>query len=148
MDKQKQMIEEMAKEISRILFEDCLLNMGGRCEDCECNSKDKKEHDCQSYLVAKKLLEKYQPKIPEGAVVLTKEEHIQILKDLAGSNKIAYASGYGKGSTETAEKFAEMLKDEMDFYLVADEHGNMHYVDLSAWVDEICKEITEGCNGV
>ena len=58
MNREKQMIEEMAKEIARILFDDCLLNMGGKCEDCECNSKDTKEHDCQSYLVAKKLLEK------------------------------------------------------------------------------------------
>ena len=73
MDKQKQ-IEEMAKEIARILFKDCLLNIGGSCVDCEWNGKETKEYDCQSLLVAKKLLEKYQPKIHEGAVVLIREE--------------------------------------------------------------------------
>lgn len=70
----KQMIKELAKEIAKTLFDDCLLNNGGHCEDCECNREETKEYDCQSYLVAKKILEKYQPKIPEGAVVLTKEE--------------------------------------------------------------------------
>lgn len=70
----KQVIEEMAKDIKRILFEDCLLNGGGMCENCECNREETDEHDCQNYLVAKKLLEKYQPKIPENAVVLTREE--------------------------------------------------------------------------
>ena len=50
----KQMIEEMAKEIAKTLFDDCLLNNGGHCEDCECIREETKEYDCQSYLVAKK----------------------------------------------------------------------------------------------
>ena len=92
-------------------------------------------------------------KIPEGAVVLTREEHIQMLKDLANSNEIAYLSGYGKGSTETAEKFAERLKKE---FMGVREYS---YRDTgTAWgepciggfinnkIDEICKEITEGKN--
>lgn len=126
----KQIIEEMAKEIARILFEDCLLNMGGRCEDCEWNGKETKEYDCQSLLVAKKLLEKYQPKIPEGAVVLTQKELIKM--------QLKYYNG---GAEETAKKFAEMAKKS--FFGV-----NCINIDEWNWyndkLDEICKEITEG----
>lgn len=85
--KDKEMIEEMAKEIARILFEDCLLNIGGRCADCEWNGKDTKEYDCQSLLVAKKLLEKYQPKLPEGALVISREEKQKLLKGMYEQGK-------------------------------------------------------------
>jgi hypothetical protein len=44
----------------------------------------------------------------------------------------------------TAEKFAERLKNQSDFFLTADENGDMHYVDFCVWVDEICKEFTGG----
>lgn len=146
MNRKKQMIEEMAKEISRILFESCLLNMGGRCEDCECISKETKEYDCQSWLVAKKLLEKYQPKIPEGAVVLTKEEYkkLQALKDdyvkgyEAGVDE-GWDNGWDNARKETAEKFAELVK--MAFYYHFDELIPSIMADK---IDEICKEISEG----
>ena len=158
MDKQKQ-IEEMAKEIAKTLFDDCLLNNGGHCEDCECNREETKEYDCQSYLVAKKILEKYQPKIPEGAVVLTREEYDgkSIIVEMSGGHKLKLSVGkFGKMSKileehtrkETAEKFAERLKA-----LVADRNCNEDYewedvqVDGQIFiecVDEICKEFTEG----
>ena len=125
--------QEMAKEIARILFEDCLLNIGGSCADCEWNGKETKEYDCQSLLVAKKLLEKYQPKIPEGAVVLTKEEW-------AEHNEMFAKAMYQKEINtrkETAEKFAENV--------LALFSPDMKIAVLTRYaVLRICKEITEG----
>lgn len=159
MDKQKQ-IEEIAKEIARILFEHCLLNIGGSCEDCEWNGKETKEYDCQSLLVAKKLLEKYQHKIPEGAVVIPKEisfydnveERIRTFK--LDGNKVDFTDEQIMALTqifqfkekqekeirkETAEKFAERLLEEAfaDF-------SDDDYDRLCILVDEIAKEIKEG----
>ena len=163
MDKQ---IEEMAKEISRTLFEDCLLNIGGKCEDCECISKETKEYDCQSWLVAKKLLEKYQPKIPENAVVLTRGDYEKlldvradvILKDIdkvfkeefedtkrSMEKKIKpiYKAIETRTRKETAEKFAERLK-AMAYQSTDWSHGEHPMVVEVDYIDEICDEITEG----
>ena len=155
----KQTIKEMAKEIAKTLFDDCLLNNGGHCEDCECNREETKEYDCQSYLVAKKILEKYQPKIPENAVVLTRGQYEEVLKLLKEYNEIQnnfpnqvnamienYNKGYEKGSKEMAEKFAERLKEEvLNFCGTVEENG---YFETGKRcfcedIDEICKEITE-----
>ena len=131
-DKQKQ-IEEMAKTV---------------CECCIENEEFTCGFVSQPCIFAKTFAEtsynKGYRKIPEGAVVLTREEHIQMLKDLANSNEIAYLSGYGKGSTETAEKFAERLK------VRAIENGQknplMGIRVTERDIDEICKEITEEKN--
>lgn len=158
----KQMIEEMAKEIAKTLFDDCLLNNGGHCEDCECNREETKEYDCQSYLVAKKLLEKYQPKIPEGAVVLTGMETEQRFEDLmVAFDEMGFMPNtthpfpeeyvetwkqrlifvFGHLRKETAEKFAKLAKEA--FF-------GVNCIDIDEWnwyqdkIDEICKEITEG----
>lgn len=101
-------------------------------------------------LIAEELVKYYQPKIPENAVVLTRAEHQKYLAfkiiepQVRGclDRERELEKQLKQCEKETAEKFAEMLKDETDFYLVADEHGNMHYVDLLAWVDEIAKEFT------
>lgn len=94
--------------------------------------KDKKCYKTEVGLCSK-------PEIPEDFVVLTKEDHIQMLKDLVQSNEVAYAQGYGKGCEETAEKFAERVK--MAFYYEFDELIPSIMEDK---IDEICKEITEG----
>ena len=145
MDKQKQ-IEEKAKEINRILFEDCLLNQGGHCEGCECIREETKYYDCQSYLCAKKLLEKYQPKIPEGAVVLTREEYeklIALKEDYVKGYEAGVEEGWDNARKETAEKFAEMLK-EMAYQSNDWSHGTHPMVVEVDYIDEICKEISEG----
>lgn len=162
MDKQKQ-IEEMAAEINYILFNVCLINKGGRCEDCDCKDKDTKKHDCQSYLVAKILLEKYQPKIPEGAVVLTGTETEKRFEDLmvafddmgfmpntthpfpeeyveTWKQRLIFV--FGQLRKEMAEEFAERLKAECERIYF----GDTSYIEIcdKRKIDEICKEITEG----
>ena len=115
--KQKQ-IEEMAK---------VYCQNGFKCgENCQTNG-------CRVYEVCTELYNAGYRKIPEGSVVLTREEHISMLKDLAESNEKTYETAYERGSKDTAEKFAERLKQPP-------------YKDFTEeWVaDEICKELTEG----
>lgn len=57
--------------------------------------------------IAKKLLKHYQPKIPEGSVVLTGNQCIEIVQD-------NYNIGYERGSKETARKFAEKIQDYLN----------------------------------
>lgn len=69
------MVEEMIKDIIVSLGEKCLLNIGGHCRDCKYVYEDNVEHDCQTVLVANELTDKGYRKIPDGAVVLTKDEY-------------------------------------------------------------------------
>ncbi len=115
-----------------------------------------------------KVGDKVYRKIPEGAVVLTREE----LNDLEYK---AYARGVnsfntlhekqlGKARKETAEKFAEKLKAELDEFWedYEDDDGKVDKgvfildvlgveslggeVITEGLIDKICKEITEGKN--
>lgn len=95
-------------------------------------------HPAKAIRVAYEILKYYQPKIPENAVVLTREEHIQMLKDLAESNEIAFTDAYRRSRVQTAERLAEMLKAEAHYTVCG-----TRCVSVSR-IDEICKEITEG----
>lgn len=97
----KKQIEEMAKEIGRVLYDECLINRG-HCDYCECKNKETDEYDCQNWLVAKKLLEKYQPKIPEDSIVVKKS----ILKEELRNLEI-------QARKETAKAFAEEVKNKI-----------------------------------
>lgn len=83
--------------------------------------------------VAKILAKKWQPKIPEGAVVLTEEEYEKIyeqaeatvLSNIADGGTSCHwcmnkheGIGYKKGSKETVEKFAEMLKKKISSIII------------------------------
>ena len=74
----KKEIEEMLKDICVIIGTKCLLNVGGHCIDCKYVKDDNIDHDCQSVLVADELTNQGYRKIPNGAVVLTKEEYIRL----------------------------------------------------------------------
>ena len=89
------------------------------------NGKTKSEYEAECFYNAG-----YR-KIPENAVVLTQKELIEM--------QLKYYNG---GAEETAEKFAERVKSLFDieqWYTVAD-NKKVHKA-----IDEICKEITEGC---
>ena len=60
---------EMAREIYEVLL-DCRNN--SRCRNCEFRN-DTSMSFCKAEYIAKVLSEKYQPKLPEDSVVLTKE---------------------------------------------------------------------------
>ena len=129
MDKQKQ-IEEMARVIS--------VNCG-ECYTC----KYQGDINCVDFLSAEELYNAGYRKIPENAVVLTREEY-KTLKDLAmdkchyDCHLIDYPDFERERMLrddtrkETAEKFAERLK------------AIFKYEAHQQWIDEICKEITEG----
>lgn len=104
--------------------------------------------------VAEILAKKWQPKIPEGAVVLTDDEYEKIyeqaeatvLSNIADGGTSCHwcmnkheEIGYKQGSKETAEKFAERVK--MAFYYEFDELIPSIMADK---IDEIAEEITEG----
>lgn len=145
MDKQKQidkdinvhrkMVEEMATEIARIILS-CPLNQGRHCDMCKFNDKDTISYDCQSYLVAEKLLEKYQPKIPENAVVLTMEEFERCKGFSREEVDEISETAIKNARKETAEKFAERMKDTTLYWT---DFGRDE--DFAKQVDEICKEI-------
>lgn len=59
--------------------------------------------------IAKVLLSAGYRKVPEGSVVLTKEEHMQMIKDCIESNKITSQTYYERGSKETAKEILEKL---------------------------------------
>ena len=99
-------------------------------------------------------------KIPENAVVLTREEY-EKLKSLANNHcKYCHLMDLPDFETEkivrdttrkeTAEKFAERLKDtitqptEMEFFKNPNKRGKVDKTLLLGLIDEICKELTEG----
>ena len=77
-------------------------------------------------------------KIPEGAVVYTKERVDKIFND--------YAEYIKKVRKETAEKFAERLKESETIKEIAENGYIVSYVELCNKIDEICKEL-EGEDG-
>ena len=116
MDKQKQ-IEEMATIM-------CGRNID--CEKCEC-----RKGFCYYLSGANKLSKYYQPKIPEGSVVLTRAHEDKIFND--------YVKYIKKVRKETAKKFAERLKETLSQY-----YENLTRGFVFKYIDEIAKEITEG----
>ena len=132
----KQMIEEMAKEL-------CPHYDNGNCyyevtEVCECC------FGCEFCWAISQVLNAGYRKIPENAVVLTREEFDKKLEPFRleiislSQELIETSQKLMKARKETAEKFAERVKEETD-------HGISALYDST--VDEICKEITEGKDG-
>jgi hypothetical protein len=73
--KDKEMIEEMARDIYYAIQKECKLNTCGHCNDCEFNvPENTNEIDCQSYLVSK-ILTQMNYRNCKDKVVLTREEH-------------------------------------------------------------------------
>ena len=102
--------------------------------------------------VAEILAKKWQPKIPEGAVVILEEEMEQFAEAFAKSPQIQKVmDGLIKAwQKETAEKFAKRLKGHLK-----ESYHNLYHSEyregvvsinlgtLIENIDEICKELTE-----
>lgn len=134
MDKQKQ-IEEMAKDMHEGHIEICNNTL---FDDCPKNC-----HICN----AKAFYERGYRKIPENAVVLTREEYDGkgIVVEMSGGHKLKLSVGkFGEMSKileehtrkETAEKFAERAKEEAFVVFMGEP------IIRASKLDEICKEIT------
>ena len=141
----KQMIEEVAiQELARVLIKASCK--GSECEKCLFIDSVKEAEECCVCLKA--LYNAGYRKIPENAVVLSREEHIQMIKDLAESNAKTYETAYERGSKETAEKLSDKVHRKMEAYiqphtLYSQAEKELFKVFLKKF-DEICKEITEG----
>ena len=140
----KQIIEKMAKDLAKISGE-YLQNCADSCDDCpygNCRGK-----------FALDLYNAGYRKIPEGSVVLTKEEYEKLKRfehqcfamgaEIEESCQNGYLDGYERGEErvrkETAEKFAERLVEKAFI-----EFTDCDYDRLCFLVGEIAKEITEG----
>ena len=99
-------------------------------------------------LIAEEVLKYYQPKIPENAVVLTKEEYKALKEQIEYweyETKVARQELFEERK-ETIEKFAERLKE-----VVNGDINRMYALRIDGvaplcrfieQIDEICKEIT------
>ena len=154
MDKQKQ-IEEMAKVLSTVKRCDALAL--SECIKKKCEYPHYEGVTCIAEHQAETLFNAGYRTIPEGAVVLTREEYesvkdsVDLLREyesvsnsLIKSNELCRKLVEDKKELkwqlkqtrkETAEKFAERLKAESD-------DGVIHLTLYE--IDEICKEISEG----
>lgn len=115
---EKAMIEEMAKDFLEIdVYND------NKCINCTryiCN--DSCDNDCFAKLYAKYFYNLHYRKIPEGSVVLSKEEYNELksraeevfnemTERMKAEVKIAGRMGVIKGSKETAKEILQALLD-------------------------------------
>lgn len=140
--KQKQIeVEELAKDIDYAINNKCKLNNGKSCEDCVYDNNG--DWKCQNMMVATHLYGENYRKIPENAVVLTGEEREEFNElyrsALQRAEKWEKLCGIKIKETrkETAEKFAERLKEKYADYSDCD---NIYFDRLRADIDEIAKE--------
>ena len=134
---QKQ-IEEMAKIIRSAKIQ-CRENYCGECEYV-----NKSGSICDSIFIADILFNGGYSKIPENAVVLTREEFWE-LSNKFSKKELDEIVEFHKNKTrkETVEKFAERWK-KMAYQSTDWSHGEHPMVVEVDYIDEICEEITEG----
>ena len=93
---------------------------------------------CIDYRMAKAIYNAGYRKIPEGAVVIPKKHYELYMNEFHN-----YEVGKRDGSKETAEKFAERLKESLD--ISVEGYSTSEVInEIEDKIDEICKEITEG----
>lgn len=139
MDKQKQ-IEEMIRDLIPFLVkeefvEEVLKQPFSYFDDMYEDEK----------AICKELIRLNYRKIPEGTVVLTREEYDELLR----RETKAFIKGEKQGSQETAEKFAEKLKpfkeliekDQGKLYQNGEHIAKDFVVILKQTVIELVKEI-------
>ena len=136
MDKQKQMIEEMAKDICGYCLRVIEEKECPRTENQHCFNA-RLEEATYAYKLGYR-------KIPENAVVLTDEEWAEHCEQFA---KAMYQKEVNTRK-ETAEKFVERLKATLTEIIPFEDYeiGDWEYdgMDIANAIDEICKEFTEG----
>ena len=97
--------------------------------------------NCLYCNIATHLIEQGYRKIPEGSVVLTEEELDKKIKPFR-LEIIALCKDLVQTRKETAEKFAEMLKEKCK--MDNNPLGLNVFLINGTTIDEICKEIVEG----
>lgn len=125
MDKQKQ-IEEMANVIESI-------KLYGT------DNYERKISRDSVLELAEELIKYYQPKIPECAVVVSKQVWDEHIENWDKTTKAVEE----RVRKETAEKFAERLKERLDISVNGYSTSEV-MSEIEDKIDEIEKEITEG----
>ena len=123
MDKQKQkQIEELMKDM---------------CADYPCNRIC--DQYCGMYDYAERAINAGYRKIPENAVVL--ETSVYESLEIKNYRDVIYE----QSRKETAEKFAERLKEKLDISVIGYSTSEV-ISEIEDKIDEICKEITNSIN--
>lgn len=139
MTKQEQ-IEEIKRDIKKALEFDCSK---GKCKTC----KHKNEDNCEIPLITDYLIEQGYHKVPEGAVVLTKEEYIDLSRTYVKEQKAQAVKEFLEELKEKALshcriincyelKFIETTIDE----LLYDWQGHAPVCKHELKIDELLKE--------
>ena len=123
MDKQKQ-IEELRDKICSVLF---IKSDQPNCSDCYFSG------DCVYKDLAEELLKYYQPKIPEGAVVISKEQNENWLSFLEQNIE--------KARKEAVEKFVELLLSEYEAF---EEEDEILIKDMRGDIQDVAKAFIGG----
>ena len=84
------------------LKEKKIEEMTKSCKNCVCNAVCDKKLDLK-YFFDNHDCEYYQPKLPEGTVVLSSKQCVEIVQD-------NFNIGYERGSNETAEKILNLIE--------------------------------------
>lgn len=108
MEKEK-MIEEMARRARQIINEDDCATRDNICQCQKCKYSDISFPDCQFWILADKLIEDNYRKIPEGAVILTKEEYDRF--EETKNDTIQKKEEYIKGLMELKKEKENIRKD-------------------------------------
>lgn len=127
MDKQIGEVNEMVEEMAKGMCEHCIEN-----EEFTCSIAPQPCVFAKTF--AENLYNAGYRKIPENAVVLTKEELAQIQSNF-------FDAGIKHGGKETAEKFAEMAKELLDKQEKGWSANMIWIITAKDCIDETCKEI-------
>jgi hypothetical protein len=95
----KAMIDEMAVDVCEAMKVCAAL----LCCACDFNGT-KNQFECRSKFIARRLAKKYQPKIPEGAIVLTEGEYSDLLFDEVATLKRDIAEYWANADFENVVK--------------------------------------------
>ena len=113
----KRTVEEMAKDIVKIIGTKCLLNIGGHCSDCKYAKEGNAEHDCQSVLVADELISIGYFKKSQNDIVLSKEKYDKLKQErlFLGNMVNEYCQKYNDMAKRLsdADVFYEKSKERM-----------------------------------
>ena len=122
----KQQIEEIFKIVS--------INCG-ECYTCKFNDM-RRFGNCTDYLITNELYKQGYRKIPENAVVLTREEWE---KDFSSQ----FNKGYEKGSKETAREIIHYMRTEIVNYLSDSELDEFNTLDVQYLAKKYGVEVEE-----
>lgn len=150
-------IEVMSRNIKEALDSSCRMISANSCNDCEFLKYRKPGTDCQAMCIAEALYMEDYRKVPDGAVVLTKEDlnlyakdcivgeitGLEIINALIERAKRKAAEARKVAVKEFAEKMKEICVKKRQFIDLDDNGEEEYYFDGAVTIDEIDKLLKE-----